>query len=118
MDLVAAFERAGKPVFGVCRGLQLLNVAYGGTLYQDIQTPRPGALQHRDAVTYDGNFPTVDLQPGSALARLYPGATRVKVNSIHHQAIKDLAAGFAVEAVSNEDGLIESIRRRDAAKPY
>jgi putative glutamine amidotransferase len=118
MDLVAAFERYGKPVFGVCRGLQLLNVAYGGTLYQDIQTQRPGALQHRDAVTYDGNFHTVDIQPDSALARLYPGAARVKVNSIHHQAIKDLAAGFGVEAVSNQDGLIESIRRLDPAKPY
>jgi putative glutamine amidotransferase len=118
MDLVAAFERHGKPVFGVCRGLQLLNVAYGGTLYQDIQTQRAGALQHRDAVTYDGNFHTVDIQPGCALARLYPGASRVKVNSIHHQAIKDLAAGFAVEAISNEDGLIEAIRRQDPAKPY
>ena len=118
MDLVAAFERHGKPVFGVCRGLQLLNVAYGGTLYQDIQTQRPGALQHRDAATYDGNFHTVDIRPGSSLARLYPGAARVKVNSIHHQAIKDLAAGFGVEAVSNEDGLIEAIRRQDPAKPY
>jgi len=118
MDLVAAFERHGKPVFGVCRGLQLLNVAYGGTLYQDIQTQRPGALQHRDAVTYDGNFHTVDIQPGSALSRLYPGASRVKVNSIHHKAIKDLAAGFNVEALSNEDGLIEAIRRRDPDKSY
>jgi putative glutamine amidotransferase len=60
----------------------------------------------------------VDIQPGSALARLYPGASRVKVNSIHHQAIKDLAGGFAVEAISNEDGLIEAIRRQDPAKPY
>ena len=118
MDLVAAFERHGKPVFGVCRGLQLVNVAYGGTLYQDIQTQRPGALQHRDAATYDGNFHSVDIQPGSSLARLYPSASRVKVNSIHHQAIKDLAAGFEVQAVSTEDGLIEAIRRNDAAKPY
>jgi putative glutamine amidotransferase len=118
MDLVAAFERHGKPVFGVCRGLQLLNVAYGGTLYQDIQTQRPGALQHRDAVTYDGNFHTVDIQPGSRLTRLYPGVSRAKVNSIHHQAIKDLAPGFGVEAVSNEDGLIEAIRRNDPAKSY
>ena len=58
MDLVAAFERHAKPVFGVCRGLQLLNVAYGGTLYQDIQTQLPQALQHRDASVYDRNFHT------------------------------------------------------------
>jgi putative glutamine amidotransferase len=118
MALVAAFERHGKPVFGVCRGLQLLNVAYGGTLYQDIQTQRPQALLHRDASVYDRNFHTVDIQPGSRLAQLYPGAARVKVNSIHHQGIKDLAEGFNVEAVSNEDGVIEAIRRRDADKPY
>lgn len=118
IDLVAAFERAGKPVFGVCRGLQLLNVAYGGTLYQDIATQVPDSLSHRDASVYDRNFHPVDIVPGSRLAQLYPGQQRVKVNSIHHQAIKDLADGFVTEAVSREDGLIEAIRRPDAGKPY
>jgi putative glutamine amidotransferase len=118
IDLVAAFERQGKPVFGVCRGLQLINVAYGGTLYQDIATQIPHALMHRDATTYDNNFHGVEIAPGSRLASLYPQASRVKVNSIHHQAIKDLAAGFAVEAVSPDDRIIEAIRRTDAARPY
>jgi len=118
MELVASFEREGKPVFGVCRGLQLLNVAQGGTLYQDIATQRPDALTHRDAAVYDLNFHTIDLVPGTRLASLYPGAARVKVNSIHHQAIKDLAPGFGAEALSDADGLIEAIRRQDAAKPY
>jgi putative glutamine amidotransferase len=116
--LVAAFERQGKPVFGVCRGLQLMNVAYGGTLYQDIATQVPKALTHRDAAVYDRNFHSVEIVPGSQLSSLYPDAHRVTVNSIHHQAIKDLAPGFDVEAVSNEDGLVEAIRRRDRAKPY
>jgi len=118
MDLVAAFEREGKPVFGVCRGLQLMNVAYGGTLYQDIATQMPEALVHRDASVYDHNFHTVEFESGSRLAKLYPDARRVKVNSIHHQAIKKLAPGFAVEAVSNEDGLVEAIRRADPSKSY
>jgi len=109
--LVHAFDRAAKPVFGVCRGLQLLNVAYGGTLYQDIATQLPHALTHRDASVYDHNFHTVEIVDGSRLSYLYPGARNARVNSIHHQAIKDLAPGFLVEAVSNEDGLIESIRR-------
>jgi putative glutamine amidotransferase len=117
IDLVTAFERAGKPVFGVCRGLQLLNVAYGGTLYQDIATQLPQALTHRDASVYDRNFHSVDIRPDTRLAQLY-AARRFKVNSIHHQAIKDLAEGFVVEAVSNEDGLIEAIRRPDASLPY
>ena len=118
IELVAAFERHGKPVFGVCRGLQLMNVAFGGTLYQDIATQIPEALRHRDPVSYDLNFHTVDLVPGSRLASLYPGTPRVRVNSIHHQAIKGLAPGFAVEAVSDEDGLVEAIRRTDSARPY
>ena len=116
--LVAAFERHGKPVFGVCRGLQLMNVACGGTLYQDIETQVPKSLRHRDAAIYDQNFHSVEIVPGSRLASLYPQAHRVTVNSIHHQAIKDLAPGFAVEAVSNEDGLVEAIRRSDRAMSY
>ena len=118
IELVAAFERHGKPVFGVCRGLQLVNVAYGGTLYQDIQTQRPNALLHRNPAVYDRNFHTVDIVPDSRLASLYPDERRVKVNSIHHQAIKELARGFAVEAVSSEDGIVEAIRREDPGKPY
>jgi putative glutamine amidotransferase len=118
IDLVAAFERAGKPVFGVCRGLQLLNVAHGGTLYQDIATQLPEALTHRDASVYDRNFHTVQVKSGTRLAQLYPGDAPVKVNSIHHQAIKDLAPGFAVEAISPDDGLVEAIRRADTSKPF
>jgi putative glutamine amidotransferase len=118
IDLVAAFERAGKPVFGVCRGLQLLNVAYGGTLYQDIPTQLPDAIPHRDAKVYDNNFHTVDIEPGTRLSQLYPHERRFKVNSIHHQAIKQLASGFEIEARSSEDGLIEAIRRGDANQPY
>jgi putative glutamine amidotransferase len=118
IDLVAAFDRQGKPVFGVCRGLQLLNVAYGGTLFQDIETQIPRALRHRDATVYDNNFHGVEFAPGSKLAALYPSDKRVKVNSIHHQAIKDLAPGFEVEAMSHEDGIVEAIRRTDAARSY
>jgi putative glutamine amidotransferase len=118
IDLVRAFERHGKPVFGVCRGLQLLNVACGGTLYQDIGTQCPQALVHRDAAVYDRNFHTVRIEPGTRLAQLYAADRRYTVNSIHHQAVKDLAAGFVVEAVSDEDGIVEAIRRPDASKPY
>lgn len=118
MALMAAFERHGKPVFGVCRGLQLINVAHGGTLYQDIETQVPQSLRHRDAVVYDNNFHGVELVPGSRLSALYPGTQRVRVNSIHHQAVKDLAQGFVAEAVSHEDGLAEAIRRTDDTKPY
>ncbi len=111
LAVVEAFEQAGKPIFGVCRGLQLINVAFGGTLYQDIATQHPGALQHRDAGTYDQHVHEVDIVPGTRLARLYPGLTRATVNSIHHQGIKSLAPGFDVEAWSHPDAVPEAIRR-------
>ncbi len=116
--LVAAFEAAGKPVFGVCRGLQLLNVAYGGTLYQDITTQVAGAFVHRDAATYDLNFHGIDIVAGTRLSALYPGVRHARVNSIHHQAIKDLSPEFVAEAFSASDGIVEAIRRKDASKSY
>ena len=108
--LVKAFVAAGKPVFGVCRGLQLINVAFGGTLYQDISTQKPEALVHRDGQVYDQLFHTLDIVPESRLETLLSGASSYKINSIHHQGIKDLAPGFAVEARCPDDGVIEAIR--------
>jgi putative glutamine amidotransferase len=116
--LVAAFVAQGKPVFGICRGLQLLNVAFGGTLWQDINTQVPDSLVHRDASVYDNNFHSIDIVRGTRLASLYPGVERVRVNSIHHQGIKRLADAFVVEAVSHTDGVIEAIRRKDPAASY
>ena len=108
--LVASFEKAGKPLFGICRGLQLLNVAFGGTLYQDITTQVPESFVHRDAVSYDQNFHSVEIVQGTQLSRLYPGVERVRVNSIHHQGIKDLAPGLIVEARCPDDGMVEAVR--------
>ena len=108
--LVKAFVAAGKPVFGVCRGLQLINVAFGGTLYQDIGTQRPESLVHRDADRYDHNFHQLEIVPETRLQGLLAGAQSCKINSIHHQGIKDLADGFVVEARCPDDGMIEAIR--------
>lgn len=108
--LIKAFVAAGKPVFGVCRGLQLINVTFGGTLYQDIGTQRPEALAHRNAENFDCNFHQLAVVPQTRLAELLAGATSHKINSIHHQGIKDLAPGFVVEARCPDDGMIEAIR--------
>ena len=113
--LVRAFARAGKPVFGICRGLQLINVAFGGTLYQDIPTQRPQALTHRDAVAYDLNFHDLAVEPGSRLATLLADQPGRKINSVHHQGVKDLAAHFVVEARCPTDGMIEAIRHTGTA---
>ncbi|MGE4243854.1 gamma-glutamyl-gamma-aminobutyrate hydrolase family protein [Ramlibacter sp.] len=114
MALLRAFEAAGKPVFGICRGLQLINVAHGGTLYQDIATQKTGSLTHRDADAYDLNFHEVEILPGTKLERLL-GERRHRINSVHHQGIKDLAPGFEAEAISPDDGVIEAIRHRGDA---
>jgi putative glutamine amidotransferase len=113
--LVRTFVAAGKPVFGICRGLQLINVAYGGTLYQDIATQHPGALTHRDAQAYDQNFHALEIAPNSRLSQLGISVFSYKINSIHHQGIKDLAAGFVVEARCPDDGIVEAIRHTGSA---
>lgn len=109
--LLRAFVDAGKPVLGICRGLQLINVAFGGTLYQDIASQEVSTQSHRNAALYDQHYHDIDLVTGTRLAALYPGVSRGRVNSVHHQAIKKLAAEFTVEASSAADGLIEAMRR-------
>jgi len=111
MALIRAFVQAGKPVFGICRGLQLLNVAFGGTLWQDIKTQQPHALEHVNTDMYERNSHPVEILPNTHLASLYPALRHTRINSIHHQAIRDLAPGFVAQARCPEDGIIEAIRQ-------
>ena len=110
LAVVEAFAQAGKPIFGVCRGLQLINVAFGGTLYQDIPTQCPAAHAHVDTDLYDQLEHDVTFLQGTALTKLYPHASQLRVTSIHHQAVAELGKGSVVEAVSSLDGLVEAIR--------
>jgi putative glutamine amidotransferase len=93
------------PVLAICRGIQLVNVALGGTLWQDIPSEVPGALNHNPGTERDARTHLVEITPGSRLAAAL-GGTRFEVNSFHHQAIRDLAPGLAVTATS-PDGIIE-----------
>lgn len=110
LEVVRRFHEAGKPILGLCRGAQVLNVAFGGSLYQDITTQVPGALVHRDWDAYDANAHEIELVAGSGLAALYPGVATAVVNSVHHQAVNDPGAALRVEAVSTADGIIEALR--------
>ncbi|MBV6494193.1 MAG: hypothetical protein LDLANPLL_02219 [Turneriella sp.] len=103
------FYKLQKPVLGICRGAQIINVALGGTLYQDISTQVKNSLVHRDWNIYDQNFHEVEFFKGSYLARIF-GAGKFKTNSIHHQGLKDIAKDLVVEATSAEDGIAEGIK--------
>jgi len=108
--LLRSFMALKKPVLGICRGAQVVNVAQGGTLWQDLGTQVAGALNHRNWEIYAENCHATAFVPGTGLARLYPGAAVVKTNSIHHQAIKDLGRDLVVEAWSEPDRIAEAIR--------
>ncbi len=109
IELLHEFIAAGKPVLGICRGAQLINIAFGGTLFQDIGRQLRDAQAHvTDA--YEANLHGLRIEPGSRLAALYPGVERSRVNSIHHQSIKALGRGLKVEAWSEPDGVVEAIR--------
>jgi len=113
LELLHEFVEAGKPVLGICRGCQLINVAFGGTLYQDIASDVPTAIQHVSDL-YDSHYHIVHFPQGSALGSLYPATSEALVNSIHHQAVKDLGRDLVVEAVSGKDNIVEAVRYRKA----
>jgi putative glutamine amidotransferase len=105
---MAAFEMAAaaaRPVIAICRGIQLVNVALGGTLYQDIPAQIPESrLRHMQENVHYGVDHSVDIAPGSRLHELF--GDRVMVNSRHHQSIKTPGRGLIVTA-SAPDGVIE-----------
>lgn len=119
LSLIDAARKLDKPILGICRGAQILNVAFGGTLYQDINTQRPGTLTHRDAERYQRNHHGVTIAPQSALAALYQTTSGV-INSVHHQAVKDLADAFVLEAWCTEDQTVEAFRlpAKDPTDPF
>jgi putative glutamine amidotransferase len=116
LPLIRKAVEAGVPVFGICRGFQEMNVAFGGTLHQKVHEI-PGHLDHRDdesqplEVQY-GPAHDVTLEPGGVL-RALAVSDRVRVNSLHSQGIDRLGAELAVEARA-PDGLVEAFRVRTA----
>jgi putative glutamine amidotransferase len=110
LELIRTFMKKGKPVLGVCRGMQLINVAFGGTLFQDIATQHSQDITHRSETLYENNFHEMRIVPGTQLARLYPGVERATINTIHHQAVNLLGKELSVEARSEPDQVVEAVR--------
>ena len=97
----------GLPLLAICRGIQVLAVAAGGSLYQDIPKQLPGAMKNSQDAPRWADTHGVRIVPGSRLEQLL-GAPEVAVNSFHHQAVKAVPAGFVVTATA-DDGVIEGI---------
>ena len=107
--LIPLVLEADKPLLAICRGAQILNVALGGSLYEDIPSALPAALRHdwypnipRDYLAH-----TVEIEPGSRLAEIL-GTRKLRTNSLHHQAIRQPAPGLEVVARA-EDDVIEAV---------
>ncbi|WP_312432147.1 gamma-glutamyl-gamma-aminobutyrate hydrolase family protein [Lacrimispora sp.] len=113
ISLLPMIMELRKPVLGICRGIQVLNIALGGTIWQDIpsQVARDFPLAHSQPFSYDMPCHTVALTEGSLLARISESSS-IKVNSMHHQAVKDLAPELIASAYS-PDHLIEALEMTD-----
>lgn len=116
MSVLGCALRRGLPIFGICRGMQLLNVALGGTLYQDIPSQLGDDVKHRQATPKWQPAHEVEVHEASAIAGI-TGCCTVKVNSYHHQAVKDLADSLVVTARSS-DGVVEAVEHREISERW
>ena len=112
MQMIKGCVAAKKPVFGVCRGMQLVNVAFGGSMIQDIPSQTKSVQAHAGSMdARDEPFHWVDLKEGSVIRQLM-GSDKIMTNSFHHQAVKDIARGFTVTGTA-ADGIVEAMECMD-----
>ncbi len=113
LALIAAAERRQLPILAICRGIQIVNVALGGTLYQDLASERGGGpIDHTDTAARHA----LRVEPHSLLHHTL-GTVAASVNSRHHQAIREVAPTLRATAWA-EDGVIEGVERADRAAPW
>lgn len=108
MELLRQARAMGIPVLGICRGCQVINITFGGTLIPDIPHFKPGSMKHSQTGYRYDQWHTVKIAPGSKFARVI-GDTRLVTNSLHHQAVDQVAEGFVASAWNETDGITEAI---------
>ena len=110
--LVIAARDARRPILAICRGIQMLNIALGGTLVQDLPTERPGTIRHARADAADQRVHGITVQAGSRLAAAL-GTKQFDANSMHHQAVDRIAETLRATAHAS-DGIIEGVEAANA----
>ncbi|MBI4608637.1 MAG: gamma-glutamyl-gamma-aminobutyrate hydrolase family protein [Candidatus Rokubacteria bacterium] len=114
--LVERFMEARRPILAICRGIQVLNVARGGSLYQDVASDPGTAIQHQQKGPRDQPTHAVEVVSGSLLARTV-GSDELEVNSLHHQAVKTVGRGLLPVAFA-PDGIVEGVELEDAGSGH
>lgn len=110
IDMIWCAYQKKIPILGICKGAQAINVAFGGTLYQDINE-KEGIFKHMQSAPKGNPTHVVNFKPGSRLHRIM--GDKARVNSFHHQAVKDIAEGFLATAWAG-DGIVEAIEKDGA----
>ena len=108
--VIRAADALNIPVFGICKGMQAINVAFGGTLFQDLKIQEKGAGQHLQQAPRQNAFHHIEIEKDSFLGKVL--GEREMVNSFHHQSVKGIAPGFRVTAKAF-DGVVEAIERKE-----
>lgn len=118
LNLLKKIQETKKPILGICRGAQIINVGLGGTLYQDIETQKKDPLTHRDPKKYDQVHHPITIVEDGILAKIYDEEIKSEknliINSIHHQGVKDLGKNLRMECYSTSDRVIEAISSIDS----
>lgn len=113
MALSRMMVKAGKPILAICRGCQILSIALGGDMYQDLYSQREGVIQHAQRGPRNYLSHSIQIDVGTLLAKI-AGADRIHVNSYHHQAVRKVPEGYTSSAMA-PDGVIEAFEGKGPA---
>lgn len=116
LEVIKYAKERKIPILGICKGMQLINVSYGGTLYQDIKYAGLDSKSHRQSEeSITKPFHSINIEKNSLLGKIFDNKEKLMVNSYHHQAVKDLGKGLVIDAKA-DDGIIESIHYDDKSQ--
>ena len=116
LEVIKCAKERKIPILGICKGMQLINVSYGGTLYQDIKYAGLDSKSHRQSdESITKPFHSINLEKNTLLGKIFDNKEKLMVNSYHHQAVKDLGKGLVIDAKA-DDGIIESIHYDDKSQ--